>query len=321
MTDEEFCVLCDRWIKIPDANVVELALTGNKITIRDDNDRGRIHIIARGQARRAAIRKHPPAVRQGAVASAIPSATLPEASSPKPKQVENEEENILDRPKEPMKEKGKMAAPSLKNDLEAQEMRQTQAQFDTDSQRGLENIWREFPEVPRHEAATKFIASYCDPFPINLDGFRMALENPDFCKGLQMQSIKDQKLELIEEIAALLSMKNGGGFDDHALQAEKKNRLQWQSVDELTKRRDSILRERELRKKPLAEIRQIVRDSVPPPGYPKLPRTFVPSGQVQSVPLDSKYLTHLVRNDRETYTRLARIYGVAQLNDRIQGKD
>jgi len=214
-----------------------------------------------------------------------------------------------------------MAIPSLKQDLANRDVREAQAQFDADSQRGLQNIWREYPEVPRHEAAIKWIGSYCDPFPINLESFRIAMQNPDFRKGLQLQSVDEQRREVMDEIVELLSVKGGGGFDAHALQAERRNRLQWQSLDELIARRDSILRERELRKMPLDEIKQIVRDPVPPPGYPKLPRTFVPGGQVQSVPLDSQYLIHLVRNDREVYNRLARLYGNGQINARIQGRD
>jgi hypothetical protein len=196
-----------------------------------------------------------------------------------------------------------MAIPSFKQDVEAQEARVFEEQFDAENQRGLENIYRGFKELVRCDANAGLIAEYCNPLPASLVAFTLAMNNPTFVKSLVWSPIKDQKASLIEEIAELLSRKGGGGFDDHALQAEKKNRLQWQSVDELTDRRDSILRERELRKRPLAEVKQIVGDSVPPVGYPKLPRAFVPSGQFQSVPLDSSYLT----NDREIYNRLIRV--------------
>jgi hypothetical protein len=58
MSKIEFCTLCDRWIKIPD-DVVELSKTGNRITIRDDNDGGRIHVLAVGMGKKAALKKHP----------------------------------------------------------------------------------------------------------------------------------------------------------------------------------------------------------------------------------------------------------------------
>jgi hypothetical protein len=211
-----------------------------------------------------------------------------------------------------------MAGPTLKQDLQAQEAREAQAQFDADNQRGLENVYREFKELIRCEANERLIADYCEPMSINLTAFQLAMDNPAFRNSLAWASVDDQRKVLMDEIVKLLSAAGGGGFDVHALQAEKKNRLQWQSLNELIARRDSILREREIRKLSPDQRKQILVDARPNLHYPRLPRTIVPRGQVQAVPLDSAYIRRL---DPESIRRLNRIYSVEAVNDRLLGRD
>src|SRR3954452_3020738 len=77
-----------------------------------------------------------------------------------------------------------MAGPTLKQDLQAQEAREAQAQFDADSRRGLENIYREYPELVHCVANEGQIADYCDPMSIGLSAFQLAMDNPTFRKSL-----------------------------------------------------------------------------------------------------------------------------------------
>jgi len=161
--------------------------------------------------------------------------------------------------------------------------------------------------------------------PLSEDDFAFAFDKKN-SGNLPMPTEEEQKAELIEEICSLLKSKDGGrdgkhsNFDIQTVRT-KMSANQW-TVQKLTERRDEILREQALNRVSVPELHQIVRDAEPKrryPGYPNLPDTIVPSGQVQAVKCDAAYLYGLAKNDFYLYKRMVEKFGSQQINDRQKG--
>jgi len=125
---------------------------------------------------------------------------------------------------------------------------------------------------------------------------------------------------LIEEICDLLRSPDGTGrggkYSNFNIDVVRKQ-MQFWDLPQLTARRDEILRAQNLSKKPVGELKQMVReahtDRSKYPNYPMLP-TQIWDGS-KHVPLNAAAFRAMGSWEVRRYTRL---YGQQQVNDRIQ---
>ena len=97
--------------------------------------------------------------------------------------------------------------------------------------------------------------------------------------------------------------------------------LQSWGIQKLTAKLEEIVSKQTQSKMSVGELHQIVRAAQPErraDGFPRLPETLVPPGQIQAVRCDSAYLLGLARLDFYEYKRLVSRYGSTQITERQQ---
>lgn len=144
--------------------------------------------------------------------------------------------------------------------------------------------------------------------------------------GDDLDALKEEKAcrDLIEDICGLLQAKDqygkGGKYGAFNVKAVRRQMIEgrW-TRDKLIARRDEIIREQALTKKPMAELKQMVHahynQPVQFPGFPTLPEKMYERGQGW-VDVDAAYLENLIRADIFSFKRLCRLYGSAQVDHR-----
>jgi hypothetical protein len=204
-----------------------------------------------------------------------------------------------------------------------------QQQFDAEQERGLGAIYKAYPSIKPCMATKSLVIDLVRTFlgddgtlPVTLENFRSMLEqNPDALNTLVIESPQKQNEALIGEICELLRSADGTGrggkFSDAALKSER-HKMLWWTRDQLQQRLNQIVEAQRLAKLPAAQIKADLaaarRDVRPYTGYPTLPKTIVPRGQVTAVVCDSKYLQSLHPEDLR---RMSRLYSQQQINDRL----
>ena len=103
---------------------------------------------------------------------------------------------------------------------------------------------------------------------------------------------------------------------DFAIKNRKKT-LSFYTLERLREELRNAQARENLRDKPAAELRQIVRQSRSVPGYPVLPREIVRPGTIKPVPLNASYIKRL---DRELLKKLIRMYSADAVNARLRGE-
>jgi hypothetical protein len=179
------------------------------------------------------------------------------------------------------------------------------------------------PEA-NYDAAKKMLQEYMDfTGPLSEDDFEFAygnLRNSNRIMPKQVPTPAEAKAALIDGICDLLRSPDGTGregkYSNFNLTALRKQMEHWE-ISALTARRDEIVRAQRMVKQPLPELKQIVREAHTDPGFPRLPKTIVPAGQVVAVPLDAAYIKKL---EPWEIRRLSRIYGQAAVNARLAGQ-
>jgi hypothetical protein len=177
---------------------------------------------------------------------------------------------------------------------------------------------KKHPEIRDCEAVLLAFKRYMDfTDPLNEDDFEFALgNNPSISQyGKHHVPTKD---ELIEDICELLRAPDpsgrGGRYSSFNIDSVRIKMQSW-SVPQLQARKDEIIRAQALNKKPLSELKQMVHETQPQFGFPKLPRTFMDG--MKSVPIDAMFLRRLPGWELKKYVR---IYGERAINARLQGE-
>ena len=154
---------------------------------------------------------------------------------------------------------------------------------------------------------------------------------------LPAPSPEQVKATLIEQICTLLKSPGGdgrGGRYTYCGSATKclhkpssicnihaaQYAMQTWDIPRLTARLQEIRFKQE--KHTVTELRQLIQSARPErraDGYPRLPTTIVPPGQVQAVTCDSAYLLGLAKTDFYEYKRLVSRYGSTQITERQKG--
>lgn len=116
--------------------------------------------------------------------------------------------------------------------------------------------------------------------------------------------------QLIEQIIGLLATK-GKAHDDFSLKSER-TRLKTFTIPMLRTRLADLQRAANMAGQPVQQLKQVVADARPVPGYPALPRQLFENGG--TVTVDARYLRAL---DVYSLKRMCRIYSTEAVNVRL----
>ena len=135
-------------------------------------------------------------------------------------------------------------------------------------------------------------------------------ENPTDWNSLAKDSSKNIAEQLTDEIIDLLATK-GKAHDDFTLKSERV-RLGTFTIHALRQRLSDLQRAANLAEKPVQQLKQLVVDARPVPGFPALPRQVFEDGVYRAV--NASYLKAL-----EPYAlkRMCRIYSTEAVNQRL----
>jgi hypothetical protein len=198
---------------------------------------------------------------------------------------------------------------------------------EVETARQLQLIYAQFPQIRPCDATANMIADIVVRFtsvwePVTLARFQEAIrENPDALKSLVIEPVKEQNDRLINEIVALLRSPTGDGrggkFSDTSLNAEI-GKMKFWTREQLAARLQEVKAKQALQKQTSTQIRadlaEARKDTRPFPGWPTLPASIVPRGQIQAVQCDAAYLRSLHPEDLR---RMTRLYSVDQINFRL----
>ena len=208
---------------------------------------------------------------------------------------------------------------------------------------GIQRVYQTFPQIKPCIASRQMIITVCQDW-VGVDGMNdvvptpellrtILFDNPGLMKSLGLEDVRDQRLDIIEQITELL---RGTRVDVKALVA---NTLQWKSRDELIAYRDGIAEKQRLAKVPVAELKQQIREATKverrADGMPRMPATMVlPAGLkyqgmvsdgIRAWTITADLLSAFLRSPRDsgeyhyfTY-HLKRAYGLNQIQERING--
>jgi hypothetical protein len=190
-----------------------------------------------------------------------------------------------------------------------QDWKATEADYAAARQRGLQQIYRAYPMIPRSTANDTGIEEICVMFlgasvAPDLPTFRSAVEAaPSILKGqhrIYIESVEVQKAKVIDEIEELLS-----NWHPHDLKTEL-TKLRFQSLEQVQARKVQIIEERRLRKMNVSAIKHELQAGRPGPKAQILPVEItketihaMPSGQIRE---------------------LIRKYGASTVNNRLFGR-
>jgi hypothetical protein len=197
-------------------------------------------------------------------------------------------------------------------------------EFGNATERGLAAIYAEHPTIVRNQACDSMIGSICAEYEglqahqvaPSLDTFRDALAaDPGILTSLTTKAINKQRIEIISDIIELLRAPSpdgrGGRYSAFNLVSVENQMKSW-SLEALKERKAEIIREQELVKRPISELRKIVVDARPSYGFPKLPKILMVG--LTPVTIDRAYLKQLPAWELRRYQK---VYGNAQLDSRL----
>jgi hypothetical protein len=105
-------------------------------------------------------------------------------------------------------------------------------------------------------------------------------------------------------------------FDEQQLRKS----LAYKSTSEVREKLDDVTRRQALSKRPLAELKEMVRQHHPQPeafpGWPALPDKMYDSATRSWLVVDREYLETLIKHDHFSFRRLVKLYGAAQIDHR-----
>jgi len=166
--------------------------------------------------------------------------------------------------------------------------------------------WAQVVDV---EANFRICQGACYPLDLSLDNVTLLLENDEsFVRQLVIAEPETIKRDLIEKIAECLDPDEG----DFAIKNRKKT-LSFYTVQRLREELGNAQARENLRDKPAAELRQIVRAGRSVPGLPELPRKIIIHGE--TVKLDAARIKSL---DRDSLKTLIRKWGADAVNARLR---
>ncbi len=170
-----------------------------------------------------------------------------------------------------------------------------------------------FPQIKDIEANYMICREACYPQDLTLDSIELLVTNDEsFVKQLALGTPEAIKQDLITKIVGLMDPAEG----PYAAKNRAKS-LSFLSLERLRGELRNAEARVKLREKTPEELRQIIRQSKPVPGYPALPRKIVPPGSVKAVDLDRAYLLRL---DAESLRKICRIYSNEAVNARLAGE-
>jgi hypothetical protein len=191
--------------------------------------------------------------------------------------------------------------------------------YEVEVERGLVEIYRAFPIIPRNAANDSMISEICTTFlgvpkgevAPTLPTFRSAVEaDPTLLggggNGVSTETVERQKLRILGDIEKLLA----GVMNSFDLRAEIK-KLSLQSLEQVQARKAQIIERQRLSKLPTTEIREEIAASRPAPGryhpYDTLPPEIT-ANELKTILRSHKANLYLRR------------YGAEQLNDKLFGR-
>ena len=174
-----------------------------------------------------------------------------------------------------------------------------------------QKILLRWPQVVDVEANFRICQGACHPLDLTLDNVSLLLENDEsFIRQLVIAEPEAIKRDLIEKIAECLDPDEG----DFAIKNRKKT-LSFYTLERLREELRNAQARENLRDKPAAELRQIVRAGRSVPGLPELPPKIVIHGE--TVKLDASRIKSL---DRDSLKTLIRKWGADAVNARLRGE-
>ena len=178
--------------------------------------------------------------------------------------------------------------------------------------REWQKILQRWPQVVDVEANFRICQGACHPLDLTLDSITLLLENDEsFVRQLVIAEPEAIKRDLIEKIAECLDPDEG----DFAIKNRKKT-LSFYTLERLREELRNAQARENLRDKPAAELRQIVRAGRSVPGLPELPRKIIIHGE--TVKLDAARIKGL---DRDSLKTLIRKWGADAVNARLRERE
>ena len=175
--------------------------------------------------------------------------------------------------------------------------------------REWQKILQRWPQVVDVEANFRICQGACHPLDLTLDNITLLLENDEsFVRQLVIAEPEAIKRELIEKIAECLDPDEG----DFAIKNRKKT-FAFYTLERLREELRNAQARENLRDKPAAELRQIVRAGRSVPGLPELPCKIIIHGE--NVKLDAARIKSL---DRDSLKTLIRKWGADAVNARLR---
>jgi hypothetical protein len=160
------------------------------------------------------------------------------------------------------------------------------------------------------EANFRICQIACDPQDVSLSNIVLLLDDESFVQGLSLGAPETIKAELIEQIVEHMHI-DDGGFSVR----NRQKVLSFWTLEQLREELRRVEAVTNLQNKPIAELREVVKQSRPIPGYPTLPTKIMVQGEM--LKLNPAYIK---RMDRESLKKLIRMYGADSVNSRLRGE-
>jgi hypothetical protein len=207
---------------------------------------------------------------------------------------------------------------STYKNLEQQQQAVEAAQYENAKRQTRIQVYQKYLRVFPCEANDRFISAICDRW---LDGnpdvlhslqvFEEAIaENPAEYNSLAKQTEDVMRHQLTDSIIELLATK-GKAHDDFTLKSER-TRLKTLTIPMLRARLADLQTKAHMAGQSMQQLKQVVADARPVPGFPTLPRQLFENGA--TVTVDASYLKAL---DPYSLKRMCRIYSSDAVNQRL----
>jgi hypothetical protein len=206
---------------------------------------------------------------------------------------------------------------SYKN-LEQQQKAVEAAKYENSKRQTRVHVYQKYLRVLPCDANDKRISEICDRWLYgnedilhDLKIFEAAIDaNPSEFNSLAKQPEAKTCEQLTDSIIELLATR-GKAHDEFSLRSER-TRLSTFSIPMLRSRLADLQRGANLAGQSVQQLKQLVSDARPVPGFPTLPKQLYDNGQTVSV--DARYLKAL---DTYSLKRFCRIYSTEAVNQRL----
>jgi hypothetical protein len=205
---------------------------------------------------------------------------------------------------------------NYQTDLAKQQADELQRSEDALTQRNLIRIFAKYPSLDQCDANINEIISYCAPDAVTMEGFELHLRNGRF--GFAVKPAENQKAVVFAEIEALLRGKPTYIGSKLIKLDNVRFNLPSTTTSQLKQLLAEIKDSQEMQSQSPEELCRRIQASAPNYDYPRMPKTFVPYGSVQAVPLDRDAIRGM---DSDELRLAIRKYGEQQVNARLNGLD